>query len=140
MSDIAFMKYAIKQARQCKAEDDRPRPLVGAVAVRDGDILDSCYRGELAPGEHAEFSLLERKLKEVRLAGTTIFTTLEPCTTRNHPKLPCVDRLIERKIKKVVIGQLDPNPSISGKGVLRLRQATLKSKCFPVTWQQSWKN
>lgn len=129
--DHRFARRAIEEARRSVSEDDdKPHPLVGAVVVKDGKILATAHRGEVK-GNHAEFLALEKKLSDDAVAGATVYTTLEPCTTRSHPKIPCADRLIERKVKRVVIGMLDPDPRITGRGQRRLRKANVITDLFP---------
>lgn len=136
--DRKFMCLAIKEARKCKPEDDRLHPKVGAVVVKDAELLASGYRGErIKPnepkhGDHAEFTVLEKKLKKTPVAGATVYTTLEPCTTgsRKHPKIACTKRLIERRVARVVIGSLDPDRRITGRGQLELREAGIVTDLF----------
>jgi len=129
-NDRDFMRIALDEAKKCKSEDDRVHPKVGVVVVQGGKEIGRGYRGEAAPGDHAEYTVLETKLADHLITGSTIFTTLEPCTTRNHPKVPCAERLVERKVARVVIGMLDPNPDISGKGQMRLRDANIRTDFF----------
>lgn len=128
--DRQFMKMAIDEARKSRAEDGRFHPKVGAVVVKDGRVLARAHRGEIF-GCHAEFIALEKKLADQSLAGATVYTTLEPCTSRNDPKIPCAIRLIDRKVARVVIGTLDPNPRISGRGQRALRKANIETDFFP---------
>jgi pyrimidine deaminase RibD-like protein len=109
-----LMELAVKLAEHSVAEDDgRPHPMVGAVIVRDGHILQTGYRGEKKPGDHAEETALA-KLTGAQAVGTTVYSTLEPCTTRG--RMPCAQWLITKQVKRVVIGMLDPNPDIRGQG------------------------
>jgi pyrimidine deaminase RibD-like protein len=130
--DRRFALMAIDEAKKSIPEDDRPRPKVGAVVVKDGEVLSTAHRGEHPkPKSHAEYIALEDKLPDDLVAGSTVYTTLEPCTTRNHPKIPCSQRLVDRKVGRVFIGMLDPNPDICGRGVRLLREANIEVQLFP---------
>jgi pyrimidine deaminase RibD-like protein len=129
-ADIEFMDLAVETARQSVSEDGAPRPKVGAVLAAEGQILGAAFRGE-SPRLHAEYILLEKKLADVAAAGGTLYTTLEPCTKRNPPKRPCAEWILDRRISRVVIGMLDPNQLICGKGVQRLREGRVQVDLFP---------
>jgi len=129
--DTACMELAIAEACKSPAEDARLHPVVGVVAAQDRTILGTAFRGESGPGNHAEYVLLEHKLREVSLVGSTIYTTLEPCTSRHHARIPCVERLIQRRVERVFVGMLEPNPYLSGRGVRVLRDARVAVEIFP---------
>ena len=128
--DRRFALMAIEEARKSVPEDDRPHPKVGAVIVKDGKVLSTAHRGENLKS-HAEYIALEAKLPDDLVAGSTVYTTLEPCTTRKHPKIPCAQRLVDRKVYRVVIGMLDPNPEIRGLGDQMLSDAGIEVQLFP---------
>jgi pyrimidine deaminase RibD-like protein len=127
------MERAIALARRCTPESaDKVSPAVAALVMApDGSILGDAYRGEDEPGEHAEYILLDKKLKDQTLAGTTLFVTLEPCTIRNFPKTPCAERVEKRHFARVFIGMLDPNRTIQGFGYWALRRAGVDVQLFP---------
>ncbi len=127
---LTYMQLAVDEAKKSKAEDHRFRPKVGAVVVRDGTVLAMAHRGELGAGDHAEFTLFEKKLPNVDLMGATLFTTLEPCTSRSTHK-PCADRIIERRLRSVVVGMLDPNPRVYSQGARKLRDHGIQVRYFP---------
>jgi pyrimidine deaminase RibD-like protein len=127
--DRRFARLAIEEARKSVPEDERIHPRVGVVVVKDRRVLATAHRGEF-PQCHGEFIALEKKLADVSLAGSTVYTTLEPCTSRNHPKVPCAIRLTERKVARVVIGMLDPDDRISGRGQRALRKAGIATELF----------
>ncbi len=93
-----------------------PNPIVGAVVVRDGEVVGEGWH-ERAGGPHAEVGALEAVGERAR--GATLYVTLEPCTHHGRTP-PCVDRVLEAGVARVVVGSLDPNPKARG-GVERLR-------------------
>jgi len=95
-----------------------PNPVVGAVVVRDGEVVGEGWH-ERAGGPHAEVMALESAGERAR--GAALYVTLEPCTHHGRTP-PCVDRVVEAGVARVVVGSLDPNPKARG-GVERLRAA-----------------
>ena len=117
-----FMRMAIDEMMLSRSENPaKADPLVGAVLVdRQGQLLARAHRGKYSSGDHGEFSLFEKVGAKVPF-GSTLYVTLEPCTKRNHPKIPCAERVIGAELQRVVIGIKDPNPDIYGQGVTALQ-------------------
>jgi pyrimidine deaminase RibD-like protein len=129
--DHRFGRMAVDEARNSVPEPhERPRPKVGVVVVKNGQVICKAHRGEVL-GNHAEYLALEKNLAEAALTGATVYTTLEPCTTRNPPKIPCALRLAQRKVARVVVGIVDPDTRVSGKGLRLLRKANIAIDMFP---------
>jgi len=94
-----------------------PNPLVGAVLVKDGKIIGAGYHQKYGEA-HAEINAINSASENVE--GATLFVNLEPCSHFGKTP-PCVDALLESKIKKVVIGTLDMNPIVCGSGIQKLK-------------------
>ena len=99
-----------------------PNPLVGCVVVKDGEIIAEGYHKKY--GEyHAERNALLRCQSETK--GASLYVTLEPCCHYGKTP-PCTEIIIEKGIKKVFVGILDPNPLVAGKGVKILQDAGIE--------------
>jgi len=96
-----------------------PNPMVGALIVKNDEVIGEGFHKRQG-GPHAEVEAINAT-KEI-IEGSTLFCTLEPCCHTNKITPPCTDLIIEKKIKKVFIACLDPNPEVSGKGVKKLRE------------------
>ena len=139
MTDLDYMRLSIEEMHKSIQEsrnDDKVSPKVGAVLVRNDGSYVVAHRGELREGDHAEYTLLERKCTAENVTGTVVFTTLEPCCERHMPKVSCSQRLIEARVRKVYIGIEDPNPTVSGKGKQRLMEAGIEVAMYPPELQK----
>ncbi|HEY9285136.1 MAG TPA: ATP-binding protein [Pyrinomonadaceae bacterium] len=125
---VEVMRESVDEPRQ----DGQACPKVGAVLLMpDGSVQKAC-RGELRDGDHAEFTLMERKNRSQRLDGSVLFTTLEPCApdARRPPKLGCAERIVLARIKEVWVGIEDPDPKVDRKGIKYLQDAGVEVHMF----------
>jgi diaminohydroxyphosphoribosylaminopyrimidine deaminase/5-amino-6-(5-phosphoribosylamino)uracil reductase len=120
--DLEYMKRALSLAKKAEGMTS-PNPLVGAVLVKSGRILAEGYH--LRPGlPHAEAIVLERAGSKAR--GSTLYVNLEPCCHLDKRTPPCAQAIIKAGVKRVVIGMIDPNPKVSGRGIELLKKAGIK--------------
>lgn len=97
-----------------------PNPLVGSVIVYKNQIIGEGWH-QKAGLPHAEVNAINSVKDQSKLKEATLYVNLEPCS--HHGKTPpCSDLIIEKGIKKVVIGTVDPNPQVAGNGVQKLMQ------------------
>jgi pyrimidine deaminase RibD-like protein len=131
--DNQYCEMAVALARRSIAENDgEPHPHVGAVVVKDGQILSTGYRGETGEGRHAEYCALKKinnDVDNVDLSGCTVYTTLEPCSIRKQGKTPCTKRLINAKVARVVYGLADKDETVFGHS--SLTEAGIDIGVFP---------
>ena len=119
--DTHFMQMALGLAEKGRGAV-APNPMVGAIIVKDGRIIGSGYHEKFGEG-HAEVNAFRSATEAV--AGATIYVTLEPCSHYGKTP-PCSDKIIEKRIGRVVIAALDPNPLVSGRGVKKLQDAGIE--------------
>lgn len=139
--DEKYMHRAIQLAK-CGEAGVAPNPMVGAVIVREGQIVGEGYHRKYG-GPHAEVNAVRsvridgvpsdfgqssgNVLPEVRqyFYECTMYVTLEPCSHWGKTP-PCCDMIIEHGIKRVVIGMQDPNSKVNGEGIRRMRDAGIE--------------
>ena len=129
-----YMRMAIELAKK-GAGGVNPNPMVGAVVVKNGEVIGRGYH-KFFGGPHAEVYALEEAGEKAE--GATIYVTLEPCSHYGKTP-PCAKKIIDMGIKKCFIGSSDPNPKVAGKGVAMLKEAgievvenVLKEECDEV--------
>lgn len=120
-----YMKQALDLAIKGRGYTN-PNPLVGAVIVQDGEIIGQGFH-ETYGKNHAEINALEDAKKKgiTDFSKATIYVTLEPCSHYGKTP-PCADAIIEHGFKEVVVGMLDPNPLVAGRGIQRIQDAKIK--------------
>jgi len=118
---VRYFERALELAERGrgKAAD---HPLVGAVVVRDGEVVgEGWYEYDLV--RHAEAAALEQAGERAR--GATMYVTLEPCSHHGRTP-PCADAVVAAGITRAVVGARDPNPLVDGRGLERLRTAGIE--------------
>jgi diaminohydroxyphosphoribosylaminopyrimidine deaminase / 5-amino-6-(5-phosphoribosylamino)uracil reductase len=114
-TDIHFMSLALDLAEKGRGSVS-PNPMVGAVIVRNGEIVGKGYHQKAGTG-HAEIIALEEAGDRAR--GATLYVTMEPCCHYGKTP-PCTDAIIERGISRVVSSMTDINPLVNGCGFAKL--------------------
>ena len=118
--DIEMMRRALQLAR-CGELGASPNPMVGAVVTCDGRIIGEGYHRKCG-GPHAEVNAIESVSDPRLLPQCTFYVTFEPCAHFGRTP-PCADLIVNRRLKRVVVGCMDPFAKVDGRGVARIRQA-----------------
>jgi diaminohydroxyphosphoribosylaminopyrimidine deaminase/5-amino-6-(5-phosphoribosylamino)uracil reductase len=118
MNDADFLREALDLARKGRGQAS-PNPMVGAVIVRDGQVVGRGYH-VYQNVKHAEIVALEEAGEAAR--GATLYINLEPCSHQGRTG-PCADALTAAGIARVVASMRDPNPLVAGDGFAKLRSA-----------------
>tara|TARA_A100000164_G_scaffold323715_1_gene307712 strand:+ start:851 stop:1933 length:1083 start_codon:yes stop_codon:yes gene_type:complete len=120
-SDRLFLSAAIELAKK-GLMTVAPNPPVGCLILKNGCIIGRGFHQKAGEG-HAEINALSSAKESPE--GATVYVSLEPCAHQGKTP-PCVEALIQAKVRRVIIGHLDPNPLVSGKGVILLRDAGIE--------------
>ncbi|MDP3181951.1 MAG: bifunctional diaminohydroxyphosphoribosylaminopyrimidine deaminase/5-amino-6-(5-phosphoribosylamino)uracil reductase RibD, partial [Desulfobaccales bacterium] len=113
--EAAYMKLALKLAAR-GAGWVSPNPMVGAVVVREGQLVGRGYHRRLGEA-HAEVEALRKAGAEAR--GADLYVTLEPCNHHGRTP-PCTQAILKAGVHRVIIASPDPNPQVTGGGAAYL--------------------
>jgi diaminohydroxyphosphoribosylaminopyrimidine deaminase/5-amino-6-(5-phosphoribosylamino)uracil reductase len=123
--DARWMRRCVELARNAEGRT-APNPMVGAVIVHDSDGIETLL-GEgwhsKAGEPHAESEALANVIGDT--TGATLYVSLEPCCHHGRTP-PCTDSILQAGISRVVVGMVDPNPIVQGKGIALLRNAGIE--------------
>lgn len=116
--DEKYMRMAMELAKQGSGRVN-PNPLVGAVIVKDGQVIGRGYHTRYG-SLHAEREAFASLKKPEEAEGADLYVTLEPCCHYGKQP-PCTEAVVEHGIRRVFVGSADPNPLVAGKGIAFLR-------------------
>lgn len=116
--DVQYMRRCIQLARNGEGTCS-PNPKVGALLVYNHTIIGEGWHRK-AGEPHAEPNAIHSVREKELISKSTLYVTLEPCSHVGKTP-PCVDLILKMRIPRVVIGTLDPNPLVSGRGIEKLR-------------------
>lgn len=132
MQHEEIMREVVSLALQGQGHTS-PNPLVGAIVVGEDGIISKGYH-KYAGTPHAEIWALEKAGDKAK--GSTLYVNLEPCCHHGRTG-PCTQAIIQAGVSRVVVGALDPNPQVQGKGIQELRESgievitgVLKDECI----------
>lgn len=117
-TDAKWMRRALDLATRARGRTS-PNPMVGAVLVKDGEVVGEGFHA-YAGSDHAEVVALNEA--EEAAGGATLYVGLEPCCHHGRTP-PCVERILDAGVRRVVAACEDPNPAVRGKGIAALRGA-----------------
>ena len=97
----------------------RPNPMVGCVIVCEGDVVGEGFTSPYG-GSHAEVNAINSVKDKSKLLRATLYVSLEPCSHYGKTP-PCSNLIVSSGVKKVVVGVVDDNDLVGGKGIAFLR-------------------
>jgi diaminohydroxyphosphoribosylaminopyrimidine deaminase / 5-amino-6-(5-phosphoribosylamino)uracil reductase len=118
--DIYYMKKAIRLAEKGRGKTN-PNPMVGTVIVKNGKIISSGHH-RMAGLPHAEIEAINNCKQPID--NSKMYVTLEPCNFQGKTP-PCTEEILKHNFKEIIIGCIDPNPLVNGKGIRVLKKAGL---------------
>ncbi len=122
--DMQYMHRAIALAKKGEGYVN-PNPLVGAVIVDKGKIIGEGYHTRYGRPHAEREAFLDCERRGEVPCGATLYVTLEPCC-HHGMNPPCTEAIMQKGIQRVVVGSLDPNPLVAGKGIAILRKAGIQ--------------
>lgn len=135
-----YMQLAVDAMKLSISERSKkdPSPHVGAVLVFPNGSYETAYRGELREGDHAEYTVLDKKNRHKELSDCWLFATLEPCAkgARNAPKISCSEHIVNARISEVWFGIEDKNPKVDHGGIDLMEEHHIKVHQFALEFHK----
>ncbi len=122
-NDFTYMKLALQLAEKGRGKV-APNPMVGCVIVKNNEVIAEGYHKQYG-SPHAEVNAINSLPVDFNFSDCILYVNLEPCSHYGKTP-PCSDLIIAKKFKRVVIGNLDTNPLVAGKGIQKLKDAGIE--------------